>query len=338
MELDGFPDVKDVVSDQLKFKTKLAIGKDAYKTLRAIKKLDDLLKVGGGMVGGAAAAGSATVATTFFAPAGLMGLLGIGTAVTPIGWVIAAAVLSGGTVIGIRRFIVDVTDERVMEIPVFTNTPLNILAVSLFGLMANLALGVAAADGQITEDERKWIKDYFKNEWGYNASFLDSGLQLIESNLKESSIKEIAQNLAKFCKENRDCNYSAMTRGLIGFLQGVMEADGKIDEKEEAAIGEVENIFRDAGKYFHFPEKEKILKTVGELSESAKLKANDLKDSASATFRSIANKAGEVNNSIKDASQTIRNSETIATAVETFKGTKDSIAKGVCKIKSTIGK
>lgn len=304
MELDSFSDVKDVVSNQDKFKKKLAIGEDAYRTLRTIKKLDDLLKVIGGMAVGSTAAGSATVATTFFAPAGLMGLLGLGTAVTPIGWVIAAAVLSGGTVIGIRRFIGDIKKDRVIEIPKFINTPLDVLAVSLFGLIGNLSLGVAAADGKITEDEREFIKKYFINEWGYNASFLDLGLQLIESNLKESSTKEIAENLAKFCKENRDCNYSVMTSDLIEFLRGVMEADGKIDEKEEAAIGEVGNIFRDTGKYFHLPEKEDISKVMVSAIESTTNAAdkfiNSLQDVSQELITNVAGKIEKTTKSMRN--------------------------------------
>ena len=77
------------------FKKALHIGEDAYTSLR-IKRLS--LKVLGplGAAGtGAAVAKSSLVATTFFPAGGILGLIGLGTAATPVGWAIATAALSG---------------------------------------------------------------------------------------------------------------------------------------------------------------------------------------------------------------------------------------------------
>ncbi|NCN69982.1 MAG: hypothetical protein GW907_02375 [Betaproteobacteria bacterium] len=41
-----------------------------------------------------------------------------------------------------------------------------------------------------------------------------------------------------------------MTRDLMEFLKGVIEADGKIDEREEFAIEKIDAIFKEAGRAF----------------------------------------------------------------------------------------
>lgn len=273
MENDRFADVKVVVSDPLKFKLKLAIGEDAYGSLRIVNRLQEYWDNYGWATTGAAAAKSTVIASTFFAPQGLLGLIGLGTAVTPVGWVIAAAVLTGGAAIGVRRFLNDSTGKRVAVIPKFINTPIDVLAVNLFDLIAPLALKVAAVDGQVTDDERKWIKDYFVNEWGYDALFLDAGFQLTESKLEDFSIKEIADKLAAFSKANQDCNYAEMTCDLMEFLKGVMEADGKIDEREEFAVERIEAIFREAGRTFT---QANLVKVGGTVMESLKSGAESI--------------------------------------------------------------
>lgn len=250
MANDQFTDVRVVVSEPLKFKSKLAIGEDAYTSLRIVNRVQEYWDNLGWAATGATAAKTTLIASTFFAPQGLLGLVGLGTAVTPVGWVVAAAVLTGGAAIGVRRFLNDSAGSRVTVIPKFINTPIDVLAVSLFDLIAPLALKVAAVDGQVTDDERRWIKDYFINQWGYDALFLDAGLQLIESNLEDFSIKEMAEKLAKFSKANQDCNYAVMTSDLIEFLKGVMEADGEIDEREEFAVEKIKVIFTEAGRTF----------------------------------------------------------------------------------------
>jgi hypothetical protein len=94
--LASFGEVERVVADPVRFKLRLRVGEDAYASLRLKKnvfRLWDLVSWGGTK---AAAASSKIVATTFFAPSGLAALLGFGTAVTPVGWVIAAALGSAG--------------------------------------------------------------------------------------------------------------------------------------------------------------------------------------------------------------------------------------------------
>ena len=87
--------IEEVVADRLRFKAKLAFGENAYASLRSINRGRELWDLLGAAGAGGSVASSSLVASTFFAPSGLLGLLGIGTAVTPIGWVAVAALASG---------------------------------------------------------------------------------------------------------------------------------------------------------------------------------------------------------------------------------------------------
>lgn len=246
---DGRPkDVEWVVKDEMRFKAKLAIGEDAYAELRnanAVRKYWDLF---GAVGGGAAVAKSSIVATTFFAPHGVLGLVGLGTAVTPVGWVIAAAALSGGAWFGVMHALGGATGSRVTVIPKCINTPLDIIGTKLFDLMMPLALKVAQADGHISDQERQCIRSYFADQWGYDPTFVEAGIALIEPRLDQFKITGVADELVAYKKSNPDCNYAVMSRDLVAFLREVMESDGVVDEREELVLKRVEGIFSEAAK------------------------------------------------------------------------------------------
>ena len=242
-----FSDIEDIVVDPLKFKAKLAIGEDAYTSLRLKNKLYKVWDVSGVAGSAAFAAKSTVVASTFFAPSGFMAFVGLGaTAVTPIGLVIAAGVVSGGAWMGITSYIKSTTEGRVTTIPNFINTPLDVLALGLFDLLAPLALKIAFIDGEIDPEEKRTIGTYFVKEWGYDPVFVDKGLAFIEPKLSEFSIKTTAETLAEFEKQNPDCNFKSMSKEILNFLRCISEADGRIDEREEMAIDKVKAIFQEA--------------------------------------------------------------------------------------------
>ncbi len=239
-------DVERVVGDEMRFKAKLAIGENAYAELRnanAVRKYWDLF---GAVGGGAAIAKSSIVATTFFAPHGILGLIGLGTAVTPVGWVIAAAAVSGGVWFGVMHALGGATGSRVTVIPKCINTPLDIIGTKLFDLMMPLALKVAHADGHISDLERQCIKNYFVDQWGYDCTFVEVGIALIEPKLDQFKITGVADELIAYKKSNPDCNYAVMSRDLVNFLREVMESDGLVDEREELVLKRVEGIFAEA--------------------------------------------------------------------------------------------
>lgn len=229
-----FDGVTRVVRDDLKFKCRLAIGENAYASLRnanAVRKYWDLL---GAVGGGAAVAKSGLVAAA------------LGAASTPLGWVVAAAVVSGGAWYGVMQMLNGASGSRVTVIPKFINTPIDLLAISLFDLMLPLALKVAAVDGRLKPVERRCIQQHFIDDWGYDRGFVRIGCKHIETGLDACSMRELAHQLADFIQTNPDCNYEAMTLELLAFLRRVAEADGDIDEREELALEKLAAVFAEA--------------------------------------------------------------------------------------------
>lgn len=243
-----FDDVDSVIQEPIKFKIKLNIGEDAYTSLRLKNLAFETWDTAGAALTAASIAKSSAVASAFFAPKGILAVIGIGTAVTPVGWIIAAGFVAGGTWLGISRFTKKSSTDRVTVIPNFINTPIDVLGLGLFNLIAPLAMKIAHIDDDFDKKEKDLISNYFINEWGYDPKFIDEGLVLIESKIREFSIKELAQTLAEFKNKNPDCNYKSMSQEIIKFLKEITEADGRVDEREEMAIERVEAIFKAAGK------------------------------------------------------------------------------------------
>jgi hypothetical protein len=156
-QTDWFEGIETIVAAPLSFKAKLAIGEDAYTALKVKNTVVQAWDVAGVATTAAVVAKSSVVASTFFAPTGFLAAIGIGTAVTPIGWVIAAGVVTGGAWYGITRHLKKASASRVTVIPNFINTPLDVLALGLFDLLVPLALKVAAVEGSADESKRQRI-------------------------------------------------------------------------------------------------------------------------------------------------------------------------------------
>ena len=233
------------VADERAFKVQLEIGEDAYWVNRLFGKFHKLSDFGEGATIGSTIAGSSVVASTFFSAGGVLGLLGLGTAATPVGWVLAAAAVSGvGWSYG-KRKLQSMLSGPVETVPKFINTPIDVLALALFELMAPLALKIAMADGEIHGEERSRINEYFTKSWGYDPSFVELGISFVEEDMSEFEIKDLSRSLAELADDNRDCNYTSMTNKIAEFLQELIEADGKIHEEEERALNEIRQIFND---------------------------------------------------------------------------------------------
>ncbi len=241
--------IEQVVANELQFKAKLDIGEEAFTSLRLKRYLLDALDAGNGAVAGAALAKSSFVASTFFAPSGFLGLLGIGTAATPLGWAIAAGAVGAGLSVIIGKKFVRGNSSRVTVIPDFINTPLDLLAIGLFDMIATLGLKMANIDGSVTADERELIEGYFIDEWGYDSVFVAAGLDKISNELEQHSIQEIAQKLADFKKTNPDCNYKSMSAEILRFLDLIIAVDDKTDEREQLARDRIQSIFDDANAF-----------------------------------------------------------------------------------------
>jgi hypothetical protein len=248
-EFDGFQGIDAIVAEPLKFKVKLAIGEDAYTSLRVKNAVVQVWDVAGVATTAAVVAKSSVVASAFFAPTGLLAAIGIGAAVTPIGWVVAAGVVSGGAWFGITRHLKKTSASKVTVVPNFISTPLDVLALGLFDLMVPLALRVAAVDGRIDVARRQQIDDYFVGEWGYDTGFVDAGIQHIEASLGELSVRDLAQTMAEFASQHRDCNFKMMSQEILDFLRHIVTLDGSVEPRDEQAIVEIENIFKSSNRF-----------------------------------------------------------------------------------------
>jgi len=244
-----FEAIETIVSEPLNFKAKLAIGEEAYTSLKVKNAVIQVWDVAGVATTAAVVAKSSVVASTFFAPSGLLAAIGLGTAVTPIGWVIAAGVATGGTWLGITRHLKKVSASKVTVVPNFINTPLDVLALGLFDLLAPLALKIANTEGRIDDAKRQLIHHYFVKEWGYGSDFVDEGFRYIESSLSKLSIEQLAQTIADFTNENPDCNFKQMSQEIVGFLRNIVAAEGKVNQADEKAIQNIESIFNAANKF-----------------------------------------------------------------------------------------
>lgn len=244
-----FDAVERVIADPLRFKLRLGIGEDAYRSMKLAKKLQQLWDVGGVAASGAGVVASPAVAATFFASTasgGLLSMIGLGTAAaTPVGWIVAAAVVSGGAYYGVTRLFRDYAGSRVHAIPRFINTPIDLLGANLFDLMGSLAVKVARIDGTLSESERDAITGHFITEWGFEPAYLESALGVLIAEADRQSLKEMARTLAAFQRANPDCNPAAMRGDLIAFLREVAAADGILDEREELAIEAADAILRE---------------------------------------------------------------------------------------------
>lgn len=247
-QIDWFDDIETIVSEPLNFKAKLAIGEDAYAALKLKNAAIQVWDVAGVATTAAVVAKSSAVASTFFAPTGFLALLGIGAAVTPVGWVIAASVITGGTWVGITRYLKKTSDSRVTIIPKFINTPLDVLALSLFDLLAPLALKIANTDANTDSAKQTMIHGYFVKEWGYDPEFTNEGLKYTASKLDQISIEDLAQALAEFAGRNPDCNFKMMSQEILGFLRNVVNGEGQINSQEAVIVDKIEAIFKKANK------------------------------------------------------------------------------------------
>jgi hypothetical protein len=214
--------VTQVVAEPLRFKAKLAIGENAYASLRMINRTREIWDVLGAAGAGAALAKA--------------GALGLGAAATPVGWVAIAALASGGACYGLYRWMGNTKGERVIEIPKFLNTPLDTLGLALFDLIAPLALRLAAVDGTIEPAERQALVQHLVDDWGLDDGFVTQAITQIEPGVMQGSVEEMAAELSAFLHANPDCNHRAIATDLGEFLRRLLEAGGPLSEAEEAAL------------------------------------------------------------------------------------------------------
>lgn len=237
-----FADGKEVVvKEPLRFKAKLGIGEKAYGLLRAREHLTTFTEALGVGTAASAAASSTVVATTFFAQSGFMAsvlsTVGLGAAaVTPVGWVLAAGVLSGATYVGISRLLEKPKDSQLVVIPKYINTPLDIIAVSLIEMMLPVSMKIAMADGEIARQEWDAVHGFFVEEWGFSPGFVARLMEEYGSQIDSVSYAKLADSLNEYCLHSKDCDQNTIVSNFMSHLREVVEADGVITEEEKRQL------------------------------------------------------------------------------------------------------
>ena len=234
------------LSSPLDFKKELHIGEKAYGSLVLKKHVLTAVRFAGGAATGSAVAGSGAVATTFFPATGIMAALGLGAAVTPIGWIVLTAVLSGVAWTVIAKKFDDFGARRVDEIPKFINTPLDLLAISIFDLLSPMFVKLASVDGEFDRLERNTIVDYFVECWGFDEGFVRVGVDM--ANESALTFSEVIIDFVEFIQSNPDCNATIISHNVMAFLREIAEVSNGVVDREHRALLEAESAFVLNGK------------------------------------------------------------------------------------------
>lgn len=228
----SFEGVHEVVAEPLKFKAKLAIGEDAYVSLRMINRTREVWDVLGAAGAGAAVAKSGMVASV------------LGASATPLGWVAFAALASGGACYGLYRLLGNTKGQRVIEIPKYLNTPLDTLGLAIFDLIAPLSLRLAALDGAVEPAERAFLVRHLVKDWGLGEPFVTQAVLAVEQGLGDAALDDIAREGAEFLRMNPDCNHQAIVDDLAVFLREMLEAAGPLTPAESDALARTVQLLR----------------------------------------------------------------------------------------------
>lgn len=235
-------DAEQIIAVPLAFKNKLRIEDKAYAWLGKREQLANFLLAGAGAGAGAGAASSAAVAGTFFAPTGIAAWLGLATAATPVGWVLASAIATGGTVLFLGKILTDKTSVAEI-VPHHINTPLDLLAQSLMELLGALAVRVATVDGEFHPCELRAIGDVLHGEWGYDRDYITKAVGSLAEQVSHQTVPTIVMQLQEFLEANRDCNRQAMNDDLMEFVLEIVSADGIVRPEEKLALRDIAEAF-----------------------------------------------------------------------------------------------
>ena len=147
------------------------------------------------------------------------------------------------------RVVRNFSKDRVDIIPKFINSPLDILAVSLFDLLAPLTLKVAFADGDKSASEHDLIVEYFSKDWGYARDYVEQSLKLLEDQISEVEVEHLLKPVSDFIAENPDCNQIEIAKNILEVLKEIAEVDGVLTDDEVRVLDISEEHFKDANSF-----------------------------------------------------------------------------------------
>jgi tellurite resistance protein len=231
-----------VVRNELLFKKKLGVGEGAFTTVMIARTAQELAGAATAASAAAGVASSATVAGTFFA-SGWMSALGLGAfAVTPIGWVVGAAVVTGSAYYGVTRLLDRYCSSRVDKIPHFLNSNIDVLGMTILDALGAVALRVAAADGAVTGHERDALHDYFVDGWGFDPAYARVALSTLEDGMADVDLERCVRNLTEAAIKHPDCTASMLKEKLHELMEEVAGADGRMCPDERKVMNKIKRL------------------------------------------------------------------------------------------------
>ena len=240
-------DIKSPVRHPLLFKARLGIGEESFASLRLKRRFIEAWDVGGAGVSGAAVASSPIVASTFFPSGGILGFFGLASTTTPVGWVIAAGLLSGAAWYVLRKWLLS-DDGKIIKVPKYINSPLDTLSVSLFGLQAPILMRVAAIDGHVDDNRRRIVESEFVEGWGYHEDFVDAGLCFIEDKLEEFDLPRQVTAYVEFVGAAKDCDLRKNSDQLLACMRDIIGAGDTVSEDARNTYAEIEALLAEQRK------------------------------------------------------------------------------------------
>ena len=132
-----------------------------------------------------------------------------------------------------------VREKLVDEVPRQINSSLDSLATSVVDFLMTVALRLALSDGNVDDRERRKIKDFFVNGWGYSESFADRKIDEFQNDPDLISLDGLFAALEELKNHRKDCNFDHIFGELLDFMRELADSDGEFHHGEKASIGEV---------------------------------------------------------------------------------------------------
>ena len=154
---------------------------------------------------------------------GPLAFMGIGTTASHFAHIAFAE--SGSTALYFRiiRKVLNFSSDRVIAIPKFINTPMDLLAISLFDLMAPVLLKMCQVEGVVSGSEIEFVED-----WGYNRGCFKLCLPIINDQIVGQQIKDLLLPHLEDIEENPGCNQVEIANDILPILKEVAEINGQL--------------------------------------------------------------------------------------------------------------
>ena len=176
------------------------------------------------------------------------GFLGTGllasSTVPGLNVIVAAGVISAGAYVGLSRFFAKGKDAKIMVVPKFINTPLDLLATSLASFFIPIGLKIGLADGNLEPVEELKLKKYLIDKWGFATPFVVKMIAQYKNANDLASYKDLLSSFGEFIKKNEDCDAVEIKASLMSLLRQISEADGVLSEKEEIELDYIDNLLK----------------------------------------------------------------------------------------------